>query len=117
MNGIVSTYLDTWNATDAAARTGLLERHWSPTATYIDPMAEAAGTDQVNALIDAVRGQFPGFVFTPVGKSDAHHNQVRFQWGLGPEGAEPVVVGFDVITLDDDGRIHQVLGFLDKVPA
>jgi hypothetical protein len=27
------------------------------------------------------------------------------------------VVGFDVVRLDDAGRITEVLGFLDKVPA
>jgi hypothetical protein len=33
-----------------------------------------------------------------------------------PDG-EALVVGFDVAELDGDGRIRQVLGFLDKVPA
>ena len=42
---------------------------------------------------------------------------VRFGWGLGPYGAEPVVLGFDVVTTDADGRIATVVGFLDKVPA
>ena len=41
----------------------------------------------------------------------------RFTWGLGPADAEPLVVGFDVVVLDDEGRIDTVLGFLDKVPA
>ncbi len=48
---------------------------------------------------------------------DAHHRQARFNWGLGPEGAEPVVIGFDVAVTGEDGRIVAVLGFLDKVPA
>ena len=64
-----------------------------------------------------MQGQFPGFVFTPAGPVDAHHQQARFTWGLGPAGAEPVVVGFDVAVTGDDGRITTVLGFLDKVPA
>jgi hypothetical protein len=48
---------------------------------------------------------------------DAHHQQARFTWGLGPEGAEPVVIGFDVAVTGEDGRITSVHGFLDKVPA
>jgi hypothetical protein len=48
---------------------------------------------------------------------DAHHQQARFTWGLGPDGAEPLVVGFDVAVTDGDGRLRTVLGFLDKVPA
>lgn len=43
--------------------------------------------------------------------------QLRFQWGLGPAGEEPVVIGFDVVVLDDDRRIQDVRGFLDQVPS
>ena len=46
-----------------------------------------------------------------------HHQQVRFQWGLGPRDAEPLIIGFDVLIVDDDGRIAEVRGFLDKVPS
>ena len=35
------------------------------------------------------------------------------QWGLGPDGAEPVVVGFDVAVASDAGQLVSVLG---KVP-
>ncbi|MGP7997131.1 MAG: hypothetical protein ACLPKI_07415 [Streptosporangiaceae bacterium] len=31
--------------------------------------------------------------------------------------AGPPVAGFDVAVLSDDGRISQVLGFLDRVPG
>jgi hypothetical protein len=56
-------------------------------------------------------------VFTLGGPADAHHNQARFTWHLGPAGGEPVVIGFDVVVLSEDGRIASVHGFLDKVPA
>ncbi|MEQ4304814.1 nuclear transport factor 2 family protein [Plantactinospora sp. B6F1] len=116
MNGIVQQYLATWNATgDERAR--LLSEHWSPRATYTDPMAEVAGREGIDAVVDGVQAQFPGLVFTQVGEADAHHRQVRFRWGLGPEGAEPLVIGFDVLVLDESGRIQDVRGFLDRVPA
>ena len=53
--------------------------------------------------------QFPGFVFTLGGAVDAHHDQARFSWHLGPAGAEPVVIGFDVAVLDGGGQIAQRL--------
>jgi len=56
-------------------------------------------------------------VFTLLGPVDAHHRQARFTWGLGPAGAEPLVIGFDVAAAAEDGRLQTVLGFLDKVPA
>ena len=56
-------------------------------------------------------------MFSLAGPVDAHHQQARFTWGLGPEGAEPLIVGFDVAVTDDDGKLVTVLGFLDKVPG
>ena len=98
MKEIVSRYLDTWNATSAADRERLLAQHWSGSCMYVDPLVEARGRDQVATTIEAVHRQFPGFSFFQLGEVDAHHQQCRFRWGLGPAGEEPVVIGFDVVT-------------------
>ncbi|MFE0465424.1 nuclear transport factor 2 family protein [Kitasatospora sp. NPDC058965] len=115
---LAEQYIATWNATDPAERRRLIDTSWSVDARYSDPLVEAAGRDAVDATIGAVQAQFPGLVFS-LGEAgvDAHHNQARFTWNLGPAGAEPLVVGFDVLVADADGRIATVLGFLDKVPA
>jgi len=117
MNDIVNAYLDTWNARTDADRKELLERHWSADATYVDPLAEVAGRESIGGVIEAVHAQFPEFVFSQVAEPDSHHAQTRFQWGLGPADEEPIIIGFDVITEDEDGRIRTVVGFLDRVPA
>jgi hypothetical protein len=117
MNDLIERYLACWNETEPAARRKLIDDLWAEDASYIDPMAQAHGRDAIDATIAAVQGQFPGLVFTPVGSVDAHHRQARFTWGLGPEGVEPIVVGFDVAVADGDGRLTTVLGFLDKVPS
>jgi hypothetical protein len=116
MTDIVTRYLDTWNATDEEL-TDLLAKHWSDDCVYVDPLAEVQGREAVGATIRAVHAQFPGFVFTQVGEVDAHHQQARFRWGLGPAGEEPLVIGFDVVVVDADQQIRDVRGFLDKVPA
>ncbi|WP_208301140.1 nuclear transport factor 2 family protein [Mycobacterium sp. DL440] len=113
----VSAYLKTWNAVPAADRQALLEQHWTRGASYTDPLAEVSGHDEISGAIAAVHTQFPGYVFTLVSEPDVHHRQARFQWGLGLRDAEPVILGFDVLTTDDQGRIQTVLGFLDRVPA
>jgi hypothetical protein len=117
MSDVITGYLACWNETDAEARRALIDRHWSETPTYVDPMVEVRGRDELNATIGAVQSQFPGLVFTQVGEADAHHDQMRFQWGLGPAGDEPVVIGFDVAITGSDGRIERVFGFLDRVPG
>ncbi|HEY3686061.1 MAG TPA: nuclear transport factor 2 family protein [Streptosporangiaceae bacterium] len=117
MSDLRDRYLACWNAVDAGERADLIAESWAPGATYVDPLVDVAGTADLSATIAGVHEQFPGFVFTPVGDADAHHGVTRFQWGLGPAGAEPVVVGFDVLTVGADGKITSVAGFLDKVPA
>ncbi|GAB2620688.1 nuclear transport factor 2 family protein [Pseudactinotalea suaedae] len=117
MNEIVNRYLETWNATDASVREALLDQHWSEDCVYVDPLAEVQGREAVGAVIEAVHGQFPGLKFSLVGDVDGHHQQVRFRWGLGAAGEEPVVIGFDVVVLDGQQRIRDVRGFLDKVPG
>lgn len=60
--------------------------------------------------------QFEGLTFTLGSPVDAYHDVARFTWHLGTPNAEPVIVGFDVVTIEGD-RIKNVYGFLDKVPA
>jgi SnoaL-like protein len=114
---VVQRYLAAWNASDPAERRAAIEAVFAPDARYVDPLADVTGAEALDALIAAVQQQFPGMRFGPVGDVDAHHDVCRFRWGLGPEGAEPLVIGFDVATVGADDRITGVHGFLDKVPA
>ncbi|MFG3436972.1 nuclear transport factor 2 family protein [Nonomuraea sp. NPDC047897] len=116
-NELVQRYLAAWNETDAAARRATLAEVFAEDAVYTDPLVSVRGRDGLDATIAAVQGQFGGLVFSLGGAVDAHHDIARFTWHLGPEGGEPLVIGFDVAVIDGDGRISQVLGFLDRVPA
>ncbi|HEY0937836.1 MAG TPA: nuclear transport factor 2 family protein [Trebonia sp.] len=113
---LAQRYLAAWNETDPAARRALIDEVWSPGARYTDPLADVAGRDEVDALIAAAQGQFPGMTFRLAGPVDAHHDQARFTWELGPDGTA-LVVGFDVVRRDASGQLALVLGFLDKVPT
>lgn len=114
---VVRNYLDTWNATDSDKRTALVAQLWAEGGRYVDPIGSAEGHAAISALIGAVQQQFEGMRFELDGDVDAHHDQARFTWTLGPVGAEPLVIGFDVLERDPDGRVRTVLGFLDKVPT
>ncbi|MEP6853674.1 MAG: nuclear transport factor 2 family protein [bacterium] len=116
-DGLAHAYVAAWNETDAIVRSERVEALFSPDARYVDPMTISAGHAGIAATIGAVQEQFPGWQFTLRPPVDAHHDQVRFAWSLGPAGAEAPVLGFDVAECDTDGRIRLVLGFLDQVPA
>jgi SnoaL-like domain len=116
-NEIAERYIAAWNETDSAARGRLLKEVWADDARYVDPLVVAEGREAIDATIDAVHGQFPGFVFRLAGPVDGHHDQLRFTWELGPQGTAAPVAGFDVAVVNEDGRLQTVLGFLDRVPA
>ncbi len=117
INELLGRYIATWNEKDPAARRAAIEALWTEDGRYVDPLADVTGHDAIDAVIGAAQGQFPDFVFTLGPPADAHHDLVRFTWELGPEGAEAPVAGFDVAVIAADGRIKNVHGFLDRVPA
>ena len=114
---VVQRYLAAWNEADPDRRRAAVEDVCTTDVRYVDPLAAVEGHAALDGLIGAVRDQFPGLVFTLGGPVDAHHEQVRFTWHLGPAGQEPIAVGFDVAELGPDGRIRTVLGFIDQAPA
>jgi hypothetical protein len=114
---VVQRYLAAWNETDPQRRRAAIEEAFTDDVRYVDPLAAVEGHAALDGLIGAVQAQFPGWAFTPGGPIDAHHEQARFTWQLGPAGEEPVVIGFDVAELGADGRIRTVLGFIDQAPA
>lgn len=117
LQNVAERYIDVWNETDATARRSKIDELYSVEAGYTDPLADAKGVDAIDATIAAVQQQFAGLVFSLAGPVDAHHNTARFQWNLGAPGAEePLVVGFDV-AVTENGKLTNVYGFLDKVPA
>ena len=117
IDNLVHRYLDAWNETDADRRRATIEEVFTTDVRYVDPLAAVQGGPALDGLIGAVQAQFPGLVFTSGGPVDAHHDQARFTWHLGPAGQEPVVIGSDVIETGADGRIRTVLGFIDQAPA
>ncbi|MFC4536027.1 nuclear transport factor 2 family protein [Sphaerisporangium dianthi] len=118
VNELVNQYIAVWNETDPAARRAAIDRLWAEDGTYVDPLAAAEGHAAIDSVIAAAQSHFPGFVFRLSGPVDAHHHLARFGWSLAPDAAaESVVDGFDVVVLTEDGRLRDVLGFLDKVPT
>jgi SnoaL-like domain len=114
---VAARYIDTWNESHPALRRAAIEEIWAEDGRYVDPLVDATGRDEIDATIAAVQAKFPSFEFRLLGPVDAHHNQCRFTWELGPKDVEAPVVGFDVVVLSKTGKLQTVLGFLDRVPA
>jgi hypothetical protein len=114
----VARYFEAWNAAEPETLAKAVAAAWAADGGYTDPLADVRGHDQIAAVIAAAHEQFPGFSFRLTGSVDGHHDTARFSWELvsDADGSAPVA-GSDVITLDAQGRVRSVLGFLDRVPA
>jgi len=113
----VERYLAAWNAAEPSATAAAVAAAWADDGGYTDPLASVTGHQEIFGLIGAVQAQFPGHRFRLVGAVDGHHDVARFGWELVAADGTAPVAGFDVLTLDPDGRIRSVIGFLDRVPA
>ncbi|MFE5813562.1 nuclear transport factor 2 family protein [Streptomyces sp. NPDC056479] len=114
----VTRYFEAWNSREPEDLSKAVAVTWAEDGTYTDPLSYVGGHAEIAAVITAAHEQFPGFAFRLAGPVDGHHDTARFAWELVNEadGSAPVA-GSDVITLDGDGRIKTVLGFLDRVPT
>lgn len=114
---LAQRYIAAWNETDPAARRQLIDTLWTEDANYADPMMKADGQAGISALIGGVHTKFPGYRFALSGQPDGHGPYARFSWTLAPADGQVVACGTDFAAVAPDGRLAQVTGFLDQVPA
>lgn len=114
---VARRYLEAFNAAEIEHRAGLVREVFHPEVEYTDPTASVRGHDQLIGLIGSVHEQFPGWRFELLEPVDGHGDRMRFRWALGPGGQPAPVIGFDVVVLDEAGRVRQVHGFLDRMPT
>jgi hypothetical protein len=115
-NAIARCYIELWNERMPQRRRDLLAEHWSDDAAYTDPLMSGKGRAGIDALISGVQQRFPDFRFNLIGEPDGFNDQLRFSWGLGPEGAESPIKGTDFAVIKG-GKIQGITGFLDQVPS
>ena len=113
---IASRYIDLWNERTPSRRREILRQNWASDAHYVDPLMSGDGHDGVDALIAGLQQRFPDFKFTLIGEPNGYGDQLRFSWGLGPDGVDSPIKGTDFAVLKE-GRIRSITGFLDQVPA
>jgi hypothetical protein len=111
---LVDAYVASWNESDAAVRTRLVEQAWAEQGRYLDPLLDLTGHEALATLAPVLEQHYPGHRIGRTGDVDQHHNVFRFTWELtGPDGAV-VIAGLDVGVLADDGRISAIAGFFDQ---
>ena len=110
---LLNRILDVFNERDAAKRSAAIGEIFAADLVFVDPDGETRGlpdfTAKVSALVD---GSPETFRFTGVEPPQGVGDLGMHRWKLGPDGAEPVAGGVDVILVDGD-RISRLWTVLD----
>jgi hypothetical protein len=114
---IIDAYVASWNETDPAKRQSSLAASCAANASYRDPVMVSDGQAGLDAMLAGVQAKFPGFVLRRISKVDSHNDAVRFAWSLGPVSGPSVAEGVDFATLSSDGKLANIVGFIDKMPG
>ena len=112
IQNVVDSYIAAWNESNPERRRSLVGETFAADARYLDPLMSGEGVDGIAAMIAAAQEQYPGHRFELVDGPDAHNDRVRFSWALSAGEDPPVAIGIDFATVAEDGRLHEVTGFL-----
>lgn len=109
----IGAYGQAWLEPDEERRSRLLERAWAPDAVYCDPLDVVVGRDALGAHIGAFQRSMAGGRVDVTSEATRHHDSAHFRWAITDAAGAQVLSGFDVVQLDDDGRITRLTGFFD----
>ena len=109
----LTAYGAAWLAIDERSRLALLETAWADGAVYCDPVDRVAGREALAAHIAATQAVLRGGRVAVTTEPVRHHDSAFFRWSMTDAEGAPVLSGFDVVQLDEDGRIARLTGFFD----
>jgi hypothetical protein len=103
--------MEVFGERDPEKRAEAMKRTYTETVVFLDPDEVVTGHAALSAKAQKILDEAPGFVFAPDGPIYENHDMGFLAWQFGPEGAAPVVRGFDACFLDGDllGKVYTVL--------
>lgn len=114
VTAIVDTYLAMWNETAPTRRAGIIQLGGD--GRNVDLQLETEGHTAIGDMVTTVQARFPGHRSRRTRGVDAHHDQLRFGWGLAAPDGRVVVTGVDIGGLAPDGRLQRITGFFGDLP-
>lgn len=107
---LIDRHFALWNSHDAAERAKGFATVYTAAFFVADENGLSEGAERINAAIDDVQSQHPGFLFTPA-PVEWNHGLARVTWGYGPQDDPYRVRGEDIFTVSD-GRLSSARVFL-----
>jgi hypothetical protein len=108
--------LEVFGERDSERRKSVINELYTENCTFFEADDQIVGRDALNAKVEQILKEAPGFVFRLAGRAEVNHDLGRARWQFGPNGAAPVVTGMDV-AIFKQGRICSLYAFLEKAPG
>jgi hypothetical protein len=105
--------LEVFGERNSARRKSVIDELYTENCSFFEADDQVIGRDALNAKVEQLQEEAPGFVFRLAGPADVNHDLGRLRWHFGPNGAAPVVTGMDV-AIFKQGRICSLYAFIEK---
>jgi hypothetical protein len=113
----ITAYGAAWLETDDQRRRALLETAWAEQAVYCDPLDVITGRVALSAHIAATQASLAGGRVGVTSEPVRHHDSAFFRWAVQDAAGATLLTGWDVVQLDETGRIARLTGFFDQDTA
>jgi hypothetical protein len=98
---------------NSVRRVATIAELYNADCTFFEAEGQNSGREALNARVESILKDAPGFVFRAAGPAQVNHDLGRLRWQLGPAGVPPVVTGTDIAVFEH-GRIRALYTFLDE---
>jgi hypothetical protein len=110
----LTAYGAAWLATEPSARDALLDVAWGTDAVYCDPVDRVVGRRALSEHIATTQAMLDGGRVAVTSEPVRHHDSAFFRWTMTDGAGSTLLTGWDVVQLDDSGRIARLTGFFDQ---
>lgn len=103
-----------WNTENANERRRLTEQALEHNVHFVDPNHNILGREPFLKMVEQVRSEIPGAVYSRASEVDMQNNFCRYHWAIHLNG-ELIMPGFDVVEVNDAGKIVKIIGFFGRL--
>ena len=75
---------------DSAQRAAAIAELYTADCTFFEAEEQVAGREALNAKVESILKDAPGFVFRAAAPAQVNHDLGRLRWQFGPAAAPPV---------------------------
>lgn len=106
--------LSVWNTTDVRRQATLVEASLEHNIHFVDPKNNIIGRNAFLTMVSKVQKEIPNARYSRASDIDVQNNFCRYHWAIHID-EKLIMPGFDVVEINDAGKIVKVIGFFGEL--